>query len=229
MNNFDDFAKEYRHIHDDNLKSSGYTSDYFVQRKIREISNHTPELSNKTVSILDLGCGDGLGALYFKKYFPTATVKGIDISSKSIAVATARGVVDAEFRRYDGKKIPFSDHSFDIILVAGVMHHLEKDDDKANLLQECSRVLTSQGRLFIFEHNPLNPLTKKIVSDCVFDHDAKLVSLGKMRALTVKAGFSIRMRFIIFFPGILKKLEFIEKIMWWIPFGGQYYIICQKR
>ena len=36
-------------------------------------------------------------------------------------------------------------------------------------------MLSEKGNIFITEHNPYNPVTRKIVSECAYDKDAILL------------------------------------------------------
>ena len=79
--NFDDFAPDYRKIHTENIcKIGGTDSSYFGEYKVKIISAN--ENNNKKVSILDLGCGDGMNAAFFSKYFRYMEYQGIDISKE---------------------------------------------------------------------------------------------------------------------------------------------------
>ena len=40
-------------------------------------------------------------------------------------------------------------------------------------------MLKNDGQLIIFEHNPLNPITRKIVKECEYDEDAILLTPKK--------------------------------------------------
>jgi hypothetical protein len=83
----------------------------------------------------------------------------------------------------------------------------------------------------LFEHNPLNPLTKYLVRTCVFDKDAKLLKNSYAIRLLKYNDFKILVKkFIIFFPrkGVLSKVIFLEKYLQWLPLGGQYFIVAKK-
>ena len=58
------------------------------------------------------------------------------------------------------------------------------------LLAEIRRVLKPQGLLFVFEHNPLNPLTRHAVDTCPFDENAVLIRAPKMRRRVLDAAFA---------------------------------------
>jgi SAM-dependent methyltransferase len=100
------------------------------------------------------------------------------------------------------------------------------------MIQEVHRVLKPGGRLYLFEHNPLNPVTKYLVNTCVFDKDAKLLRSDYCATILKAAGLSIKkMDFIIFFPrkGIMSKFIFLEKYLRWLPLGGQYFVRATKE
>lgn len=222
---FDEYAGTYRTIHTLGIKEiSGVDSDYFSEYKIKELSERGVKFNN----VLDFGCGDGNSAKYFKKYYPKASYYGIDVSEDSIlqALNDNKGS-ECCFFTYDGKHLPFKNESFDAIFVSCVFHHIcpEFWDET---LKELFRVLKKRGKLIIFEHNPYNPVTKKIVRDCPFDEDAILISPCKMKQLL--AGYKIKLRFTIFFPrkGILGKLVKLERYLSWMFLGGQYYVICER-
>lgn len=91
--------------------------------------------------------------------------------------------------------------------------------------------MKKQGRYYLFEHNPLNPLTRYLVNTCVFDKDAKLLPSNYTRSLLRLQNFRIlKKEFIIFFPrkGMLAKLIFLEKYLNWLPLGGQYFYVSEK-
>lgn len=223
--NFDDYAKDYREIHTKNIQVfSGKDSGYFGEYKVRIIRQ---ELNgNKKVRILDLGCGDGLSAVFFKKYFPGMQYDGLDISKESIHQAEQKiQKRNISFRMYDGKTIPFDDDSFDIILIACVLHHVPYDEHYG-LLKECQRVLKERGNLYIFEHNPFNPVTRKIVNTCPFDEDAVLIRAGRMKHLLSELRFhNIKISYTIFFPRkfFFRYLLGIEKYLKCLPGGAVLY------
>ncbi|MFZ4058508.1 MAG: class I SAM-dependent methyltransferase [Ferruginibacter sp.] len=227
FDDFDGVADQYRQIHTQNVKISGADSYYFAEMKVRLLQAYE---KNTSLTILDVGCGDGSTALYMQQYFPQWKVVGIDVSEKSIAVAQSRALPNAQFLTYDGNAIPFKDKQFDLIFIAGVLHHIAFHLHAA-LMIEMKRVLKPHGSLYLFEHNPLNPLTRYLVNTCVFDKDAKLLPYKYTQQLIMAEGFeSIQLHFIIFFPrkGFFKPFLAVEKYLQWLPLGGQYWIKAIK-
>ena len=88
-------------------------------------------------SVLDVGCGAGRFGDAIAKRF-SAKVAGVDVVD----------YVDAPIpvQIYDGDEIPFADDSFDVVVLAFMLHHVQ-DQDK--LLKEAVRV--SRDRVIVFE------------------------------------------------------------------------------
>lgn len=97
---------------------------YDAHRKFRNIQSYI----SHSKKILELGSGPGsLWQVLSEKGFD---VEGIDIKAIHIR---------EKFRPliYDGNKLPFSDNSFDIVLISTVLHHCLSPE---LLLQEAKRV-----------------------------------------------------------------------------------------
>ena len=91
-------------------------------------------------------------------------------------------------------------------------------------------MLNQSGRLVIWEHNPLNPVTQKIIKDCPIDKDAVLVSSQNIKRLFERVSLSeINISYTTFFPKFLSPLNHIEPFLDWLPLGGQYVIRGQKN
>ena len=228
FDDFDAYAKDYRSIHTQNIKISGVDSFYFAEMKVKLLQQFE---TNAPLKVLDIGCGDGTTEIYMNKYFPSWNISAIDISEKSIDIAKNKNIFNCEFHVYDGQNIPSSANAVDIIFMAGVLHHINFPLHN-NLIKEVKRVIKEGGRFYLFEHNPINPVTKHLVNTCAFDKDAKLLKSDYTARLLKENNFEInKKRFIIFFPrkGILSKLIFLEKYLQWLPLGGQYFIVATKK
>ena len=225
--NFDDFARDYRQQHAENIRITGADSYHFARAKVlqvRRLESGTP------LSILDLGCGDGVVDLYLREAFPSSAITGIDVSDKSIQVARGLGLERVDFRVYNGNDIPFGPQSFDLVFLGGVLHHVE-GSQQLRILQEIYRVLKSQGRLYVFEHNPYNPATRYLVKTCVFDRHARLLRASRVRRMLSDCGFGVRItRYTSFIP-LQPFFNFMRKLedhLGWLPMGAQYFIQAVK-
>jgi ubiquinone/menaquinone biosynthesis C-methylase UbiE len=165
---------------------------------------------------------------FFTRHLPTARVTCLDVSQKSLEIGTAKHGAVAEFKHFDGVEIPCADGTFDVAVASCVFHHIPHDEHVA-LLAEIRRVLNPRGWLFVFEHNPLNPLTRHAVNTCVFDEHAELVRAPTMRRRVRDAGFSTaNVNYRIFFPHALRGLRPLEAQLTWLPLGAQYYVAARK-
>lgn len=68
---------------------------------------------------LEIGTGTGVGALLITREFPTARVRGVDISEEMIRQARSKVDLDPEgrieFKVADAARLPFEDDSFDLV------------------------------------------------------------------------------------------------------------------
>lgn len=98
-------------------------------------------LSRRDGDVLDIGCGAGNMIHHLSRY---GRVQGIEIDSRPVAMAQARGY---DVRLGDATRaIPFPDASFDLVTALDVIEHV--DDDRA-ILREAYRVLRPDGTLAI--------------------------------------------------------------------------------
>ena len=220
---FDAYAKDYREQHAASIHASGEDPDYFARCKARD-ARQWSALHDLTVTrILDLGTGVGGTLPHLASAFPGAKITGLDPSEASLALARAAHGEIADLCAFDGRTIPFRDDAFDLVLVACVFHHVPEDRHAA-LLSEVRRVLRPGGALFLFEHNPLNPLTRRAVRLCPFDADAVLIGAREMTRRVRAAGFRTRTRYRVFVPGPLAPLRRAEAALTWCPLGAQYHV-----
>lgn len=228
---FDKFASQYREMHATNIRISGENPEYFAEYKVIDIArewNRTAHDLNNAPEILDFGAGVGYSVPFFSKHLPNARVTCLDVSQKSLEIGENRLGNQAEFTHFDGKSIPYPNEHFDIGFASCVFHHISHDEH-VKLLTEIHRVMKLGGLMFIFEHNPLNPLTRHAVNTCPFDENAHLILAPIMRRRLRNSGFTnARTRYRIFFPNFLQKLRPFERQLTWLPLGAQYYIVAKR-
>ena len=227
FDDFDDYADRYREVHSKNMRHTGADSFYFIHHKI-SLFRHFE--NNKELRLLDLGCGDGMTALFLEKSFPDFKITGIDISSNSVSKAQQLGLENSEFLKFDGLTIPFTDNHFEMVWVACVFHHIDFSNH-SKIAKEIFRVLKPGGRLYFFEHNPWNPFTRYFVGTCVFDKEARLLTASYSKKIFKEVGFQIRQKkWTLFFPRFkwLKRVLHLENKLGWLPFGGQYFLVAEK-
>jgi len=228
---FDKFAAEYRTLHAESIKASGESPEYFAEYKIVDVAAELARARSGVVdraAVLDFGAGVGYSVPFFARHMPRARVTCLDVSQKSLDIGKATHGGAADFRHFDGKRIPYPDGTFDVALASCVFHHIPHAEHVA-LLAELRRVLAPNGLLLVFEHNPLNPLTRHAVNTCIFDEHAVLMRAPTVRRRALAAGFAAAdVRYRIFFPHWARGLRPIEKWLTWLPLGAQYYVRARK-
>lgn len=221
---FDKFAEEYLAMHATNVAITGEDPEYFARYKIDEIARlyRTRGLAAPR-RILDFGCGIGGSIPHLRAAFPDAEITGVDVSERSLEIARGRFPDMADFKLYGGGEIPLAPESFDLIFSACVFHHIE-GEEHVPILQQLRRLVAPNGALVIFEHNPVNPVTRYIVATCPFDENAVLIPSGAFAKAQREAGFGrVEIAYTGFFPGSLRKLRPIEPFLRAVPVGAQYY------
>jgi ubiquinone/menaquinone biosynthesis C-methylase UbiE len=224
---FDKFADEYLAEHAGNIRISGEDPEYFARYKIEALrARWTAAGLPEPAAVLDFGTGIGSSLPHLARAFPNARLTGLDVSERSLAIAAQRFPGVADFVRYDGGTVPAPAQSFDLIFSACVFHHIDAAEHVA-ILADLKRLLKPGGVLAVFEHNPVNPVTRYIVATCAFDENAVLIPAGQLKARQRAAGFSrVELAYTGFFPGALRGLRGLERYMTGLPIGAQYYTLA---
>ena len=226
---FDQFADEYEASLSKVVRLSGEAPDYFASQKVAEIARVVRSAQQKPRMILDFGAGVGSSLPHFEHHFPMAKIICAEVSARSLAVARKRFANRATFTQIDDTNLPVADNTADLLFAACVFHHIPHNEH-LDWVQQLYRVAQPGARLFIFEHNPYNPLTRKTVNACEFDANAKLVRPAKLANTIRSAGWQdVRCNYTLFFPALLAKLRVLEPALRWLPLGAQYYATGVKR
>jgi SAM-dependent methyltransferase len=90
--------------------------------------------------VMDLGCGAGDSVEQFRSVDPSVSWVGVDLESSPEVERRVRA--DAEFRTFDGERLPFDDASFDFVYCKQVLEHVRRP---AALLADVGRVLRPGG------------------------------------------------------------------------------------
>jgi 2-polyprenyl-3-methyl-5-hydroxy-6-metoxy-1,4-benzoquinol methylase len=220
---FDRFAREYKDVLDRSTAFSGESSEYFCQYK----ANYVNRLlgSSDRPKILDYGCGIGALSNELSKLRPSAKLHGFDVSEDSLSQ------VDAPLRS-QGVFTSHKDdlhHDYDLIVISNVMHHIPLED-RQNTISELAARLRTSGRLVVFEHNPINPLTRLVVAKCPFDENAVLLRPKELKGYFTQARLdAVRRDYIVFFPKMLSLFRPAEPLLGWCPAGAQYALVGARR
>lgn len=223
---FDFHSKNYNELVDEAIRRTGYATDDLVAAKLHKLKILFPALPRKTFQLLDFGCGVGNLFGHVKEFFPKAVYTGIDSSKDSLIKARSRFSANAKFYEYGSPQ--WEKLKYDLIFSAGVFHHIPHNEH-AEIIAKLSSLLNPGGKLAIWEHNPLNPVTQKIVKDCPFDRDATLVPPKILKGHFNQVSLSnVQVVYTTFFPRFLSGLNFLDPWLSWLPLGGQYLATGQK-
>ena len=120
------------------------------------------------------------------------------------------------------------DNFFDLIFISGVYHHIPLEE-REKVTTDIKRMLKKDGYIIIFEHNPYNPITQKIVNSCEFDRDAILLTSKNLKEYFSDKNCKLeKSAYTLFFPKQLSFLRPLEKYLEKVPCGGQHYVLYKK-
>jgi len=95
---------------------------------------------NKSINVLDLGCGAGNSIDLFRSINPGISWFGVDVESSPEGKLRTR--TDGDFSTYDGVNLPYEENFFDFIYSNQVLEHVRHPDA---LLKDVFRVLKPGG------------------------------------------------------------------------------------
>jgi SAM-dependent methyltransferase len=224
---FDGYSDSYREAVEESIAFAGADLDLYTRAKAEELL----ELAGRVgppdrLAFLDVGCGPGGTDRFLRDR--VGRLAGVDVATGMVQRARAQNPW-AEYRDFaEGQPIPFEDSSFDVCFAVCVLHHVPRQK-RLGLVAEMRRVCRPGGLVALFEHNPLNPLTRRAVSGCEFDRDTELLSRREAIRLLRAAGLPAPGgRYIVFFPRESRLLRGIERLLGWLPLGAQYAAFAQR-
>lgn len=221
---FDSYSKNYDTLLEEAVKITGFEASHFTAAKLKKLKCLLD--SNTPLNFLDYGCGPGNLSKDFHCYFPQARYFGVDDSAEMIKQARAQYGEKGNFCETTSEE--WKQQSYQIIFSACVFHHIPHENHKT-ILTGLTQMLAPSGKIILWEHNPINPFTRKIVRDCPFDKDAVLIHPDQSINLFTQTGLrQIRLIYTTFFPKFLQVLSPMESWLEWCPLGGQYILIGQK-
>jgi SAM-dependent methyltransferase len=220
---FNAFASGYRELVDQSVRFTGESSAFFAAYKANYVARKV--VLQAGCKVLDYGCGVGLLSQELKKALNGVRVDGFDPSADSLSQ------VDGGLRREGTftSSVNELDRGYDAVVLANVLHHVAPAN-RAAAVQQASSRLSPGGKLVVFEHNPLNPLTRRAVAECPFDKGVTLLPRGELVGIVRASGLQVLSQaYIVFFPRWLAWLRRLEPTLWWCPAGAQYAVIAGRR
>ena len=225
---FDKYIETYKTEIQDSIGFIGQDVDFFIELKVDLLTKLAEKNlgSLSGIKALDIGSGVGLVDRFLKTSIKD--LYGVDVESGVVEKAKQNNP-EVTYNIYDGLKLPFDDNTFDLTFAINVMHHVPPAHWN-NFAREMNRVLKPGGIAAVFEHNPLNPLTRIAVARCEFDRDAVLLNHKTIRRLLSEAKLEvIKDAYIVFFPFKAKFFRSVELTLGWLPFGAQHFAAGRKK
>ena len=215
---FDRFAGDYRSVLDGAVGSAQY---YARAKALAAVTQVGADFAGK---VLDYGCGVGLLAAALLQLSPRAQLTGFDVSAPCLH---SIGEPLRSAATWSSEPVELAD-CYDLIVISNVLHHVVPAE-RDSLLGELANRLKSGGKLLIFEHNPLNPLTRWVVAHCAFDDDAVLLWPRETQARLRTAGLQSQgCDYLAFFPQRLARFQPAERHLAGLPLGAQYMAVGHK-
>ena len=151
-----------------------YDRESFVQGTLGECDFIEQEIAfNKSVRILDIGCGTGRHAIELSKR--GYNVKGIDLSDSQLARAKEKAEKQSlkiDFFKYDARNLPFkNDYDLVIMLCEGGFPLMETDEMNYEILRNATRSLKEHGKFIFTTLNGLFPLYHSVEEFCASTTD----------------------------------------------------------
>jgi len=219
---FDDYTENYNQLLREGTGFFSSSEEYFARYKVDLVRK---QVNTSVGHVLEYGCGIGRNIPFLQQAFPSASIIGSDISAASLETARHENI-GVEFFLEDEDIEPTE--LFDVIFVAGVFHHIPLQQ-RAEAVKTLFNRLSPDGKLFIFEHNPYNPVTRRIVNNCPYDEDAVLLKPSELKSLLTEAGLNVEHKaYCLFVPPSLSALTWMESRLGWLPLGGQYWIQARR-
>lgn len=140
---------------------AAHVTEHYLRRRVDYILRHAPGNA-----LLDVGAGTGLLA-----------ERLTDCGMRVVAVDPFPLMLEQLRRRRPriesvvaaGDALPFADGTFDLTYSVAVMHHIAEPNLVRRTIAEMVRVTRPEGRILIWDHNPLNPywplLMKRVPQD----------------------------------------------------------------
>jgi SAM-dependent methyltransferase len=228
LTDYDKYRDRYTDELDEAVSFSGADHDFFTRAKaeelVRLVERHRGD--PQELDALDVGCGIGLTDRHLTGRFRTLT--GSDVSPGVLETA-ARANPGVRYELAERGRLPFEDARFDLtfaVCVVQVVH----PEERPRFVAEVARVTRPDGLVVVFEHNPLNPLTRLVVRRCEFGEDARMLRMREAERLLRESGMTTVDRgFMLLFPSRRRRVLAVERALRRLPLGAQYYLAGRAR
>jgi SAM-dependent methyltransferase len=225
VSSFDAVAADYEAALDDPWRRRFAGSDaFFIHQKCRAMLRRVARDGDAPArpSALDVGCGKGPAVAFLGRHWRTF---GTDVSHEMLKRSDGglRLAVQEPFA------LPFADDTFDVVFAFCVYHHVPADDHVRHA-REMLRVARPGGRMFVFEHNPYNPVTRVVFGRAAVDRGCTMIAPAALRRTLDAAGLvDLETEYVLFLPQVVaERAAAAEAALRRLPIGGQYGVTGRK-
>ena len=146
-----------------------YDNESFTQGTIGECDFIEQELkSDKSLKILDVGCGTGRHSIELSKRGYSVTA--IDLSDSQLARAREKAIqnnLKIDFQKHDARNLPFSsEFNIAIMICEGAFPLMETDEMNFEILKNVTKSLKEGGKFIFTTLNGLFPLYHSVEEFC---------------------------------------------------------------
>ena len=152
-----------------------YDSESFTQGTMGECDFIEQEIGfDKSVRILDIGCGTGRHSIELSKRGYNIT--GIDLSDSQLAMAREKAEkqgLKIDFRKHDARDLPFN-KEFDLVIMLceGAFPLMKTDEMNYEILKNAAKSLKEHGKLIFTTLSGLFPLYHSVKEFCASNSEA---------------------------------------------------------
>ena len=151
-----------------------------------------------------------------------------DSSAASLELAREKHPIAEYFQSGRPEELISRCGPVDLIFISCVLHHIPPQE-RGEWLSALGQALSPGGATLIFEHNPWNPVTRRIFNRCQFDHGASLVYPRQCCRLLLDAGLKpVKRGFYLLSPWRNAVLDRMERMLAFVPLGGQYFVLAAR-
>jgi ubiquinone/menaquinone biosynthesis C-methylase UbiE len=127
-------------------------ADVMRRRAMKPIAEWLSSRNQREVRALDVGCGTGRLLAFLHDAWPGMKFTGLDLSAPYLAEARRLIGRTARVKLIEGaaEKLPFDEHSIDLVVSSFLMHELPNDARTATIA-EMARVLRPDGLVVIVD------------------------------------------------------------------------------
>jgi SAM-dependent methyltransferase len=225
---YDRYRDRYREELDRAVSFAGTSHDFFTRAKAEELVRlarlHLGDPAR--LEALDVGCGIGLTDRHLAGRF--RALSGTDVSP-SVLETAARENPGVRYELSERGRLPFDDGAFHLAFAVCVVQ-VVAPEERPRFVAELARVTRQGGLAVVFEHNPLNPLTRFVVHRCEFGEDARMLRMAEAERLFHENGLApVDRGFLLLFPSRRKRVLALERALRPLPLGAQYYVAARPR